>query len=128
LGLLGFTPINGGAGIGRAPDLQGRHIALQGLWDHRCFSEDTDLTIGRTAQQIGLINSHLEVGISHNERDRRTKAPKAAGRDYVHNKAMPALEAPIGKALGTRNGWNILLDPEDMDAQTILFEYPSVLE
>ena len=98
MGLLDFTPINGGAGIGRAPDLQGRHIALQGLWVHRCFSEDTDLTIGRTAQQIGLKKSPLEVGISRKERDRRTKALKASGRDYVHNKAMTALEAAIAKA------------------------------
>jgi hypothetical protein len=92
------------------------------------FSEDVDLTIGRTAPQIGLINSPLEVGISRNERDRRTKALKAAGRDYVHNEAMPALEAAIAKALGSRSGWNIVFDTEDMDAQTILFEYPSVLE
>lgn len=41
---------------------------------------------------------------------------------------MPALEAAIAKALGSGSGWNIVLDTEDMDAQTILFEYPSVLE
>lgn len=41
---------------------------------------------------------------------------------------MTALEAAIAKALGTRNGWNIVLDAEDMDAQTIPSEYPSVLE
>ena len=80
------------------------------------FSEDIDLTIGRTAPQIGLIKSPLEVGISRNERDRRTKALKAAGRDYVNNNAMPALEVAIVKALGSGNGSNIVLDPEDMDA------------
>lgn len=63
------------------------------------FSEDIGLTIGRKAPQIGLINSPPEVGISRNERDRRTKALKAAGQDY-NNEAMSAREVAIARALG----------------------------
>jgi hypothetical protein len=92
------------------------------------FSEDIDLTIGRTAPQIERTKSPMEEGISGKERDRRAKAVKAAAQDYVHNTAMAALEAAIAEALGTRDGWKVILDPEDGDAQTILFEYPKLLE
>lgn len=81
------------------------------------FSEDIDLTIGRTAPQIGLINSPLEVGISRNERDRRTKALKAAGRDY-NNEAMPALEVAIARALAAGS---------PVTANGVVFTIPPVL-
>ncbi len=92
------------------------------------FSEDIDLTIGRSAPQIEPTRTPMEDGISGKERDRRAKALKGAAQEYVHNTAMPALEAAIAKALGTRAGWNLVLDPDDRDAQTILFEYPRLLE
>ncbi len=92
------------------------------------FSEDIDLTIGRSAPQIAQTKPPMEDGISGKERDRRAKALKAAAQTYVHDTVMPTLEAAIEKALGTREGWTVLLDPEDRDAQTILFEYPRLLD
>lgn len=92
------------------------------------FSEDIDLTIGRSAPQIGQTKPPMENDLSRKERGRRAKEMKAAAQAYVRDTAMPALEAAIEKALGTREGWTMLLDPEDRDAQTILFEYPRLLE
>lgn len=70
----------------------------------------------------------MEEGISGKERERRAKALKAAAQAYVRDTAMPMLEAAIEKALGTRAGWAVMPDPDDRDAQTILFEYPRLLE
>lgn len=92
------------------------------------FSEDIDLTIGRSAPQIEQTMPPMENGISGKERDRRAKALKTAAQAYVRDTAMPALDAAIKKALGTRAGWTVTLDADDRDAQTILFEYPRLLE
>ena len=92
------------------------------------FSEDIDLTIGRSAPQIGQTKPPMENGISGKERDRRAKDLKAAAQAYVRDTAMPALEAAIEKAIGTRAGWAVVLDPDDNDEQTILFEYPRLLD
>ena len=92
------------------------------------FSEDIDLTIGRSAPQIGQTKPPMENGISGKERDRRAKDLKAAAQAYVRDTAMPALEAAIEKAIGTHTGWALVLDPDDNDEQTILFEYPKLLD
>jgi len=70
----------------------------------------------------------MENGISGKERGRRAKDLKAAAQAYVRDTAMPALEAAIEKAIGTRAGWALVLDPDDNDEQTILFEYPKLLD
>ncbi|AJP71709.1 nucleotidyl transferase AbiEii/AbiGii toxin family protein [Sphingomonas hengshuiensis] len=92
---------------------------------HR-FSEDIDLTISRTAPLIRDVGSPMENGISGKERQRRTKALKVAAQQYVATIAMPALIQEVETALGTAEGWSVALDPEDADAQTLLFNYPSV--
>lgn len=99
MGLLGFTLINEAQGLGEHLTFKGGTSLSKAFGIIDRFSEDIDLTIGRTAPQIGLINSPLEFGISRNESDRRTKALKAAGRIY-NNEAMPALEVAIARALG----------------------------
>lgn len=92
------------------------------------FSEDIDLTIGRSAPQIAQTKPPMEGGISGKERDRRAKALKTAAQAYVRDTAMPALEVAIEKAIGTRVGWAVVFDPDDNDEQTILFEYPRLLD
>ena len=88
------------------------------------FSEDIDLTIRRDAPLIEKVAPSMEDGISGKERERRTKALRAAAQTYVATVAMPALTEAIEDALGTTEGWSVELDPEDKDVQTLLFNYP----
>ena len=92
------------------------------------FSEDIDLTIGRDAPLVSETLPPMEDGISGKERERRTKALKAAAQSYVQTIALPELAKAIEASLGTAEGWTVRLDSDDRDAQTILFEYPKLLE
>lgn len=92
------------------------------------FSEDIDLTIGRDAPLVSETLPPMEDGISGKERERRTKALKAAAQSYVQTIALPELAKAIEASLGTADGWTVRIDPDDRDAQTILFEYPKLLE
>lgn len=92
------------------------------------FSEDIDLTIGRDAPLVSETLPPMEDGISGKERERRTKALKAAAQSYVKTIALPELAKAIEASLGTADGWTVRIDPDDRDAQTILFEYPKLLE
>lgn len=91
------------------------------------FSEDIDLTIARDAPVICETAPPMEEGISGNERERRSKALKAAAQAYVEMHALPHITAAIASALGTVDGWDIVIDPDDKDRQTILFQYPRLL-
>lgn len=90
------------------------------------FSEDIDLTIGRNAPMVIDTLPPMENGISGNERERRTKALKAAAQRYVQEIALPELSNAIALALGTSDVWTVLIDPEDRDVQTVLFQYPKL--
>mgnify|MGYP003365496910 CR=1 FL=1 len=111
-GLTGHMTFKGGTSLSKAYDIIQR------------FSEDIDLTISRSAPILNTVASPMEAGISGKELERRTKALKAAAQDYVATIAMPVLAHEIGAALGTSVGWELLLDPEDRDQQTVLFIYP----
>lgn len=88
------------------------------------FSEDIDLTISRSAPLVTDVPSPMEADISGNERQRRTKALKAAAQGYVAKVVMPVLSKEIEAALGTNDGWTLVPDPDDGDQQTLLFNYP----
>jgi predicted nucleotidyltransferase component of viral defense system len=92
------------------------------------FSEDIDLTIGRNAPKIVDTASPMEVEISVNERKRRTQALKKAAEEYVREIALPELRGAIAQSLDNRNTWSVRVDPEDRDLQTVLFEYPTLLD
>ena len=75
--------------LGTAPDLEG-HVTFKGGTSLskaygiiQRFSEDIDLTIRRTAPLLDQVASPMEAGIGSNERQRRTKALKAAAQAYV---------------------------------------------
>lgn len=111
------------------PDLAG-HITFKGGTSLskaygiiQRFSEDIDLTIRRMAPLLEKIGSPMEAGISGNERQRRTKAVKAAAQEYVGTIAMTALARAVEAELGTSEGWSMELDP-NKDLQTLLFNYP----
>ena len=52
---------------------------------------------------------------------------RQAAQNYVATIALPHIEQAIEAALGTHDGWEILLDPEDANTQTILFRYPKLI-
>lgn len=114
-GLRGHFTFKGGTSLSKAYGIIER------------FSEDIDLTIGREAPLIRDTPPPMEESISGKERERRTKALKAAAQAYIGTHALPQLTAIIREALGTSDGWEVVLDPEDKDRQTILFRYPKLL-
>lgn len=88
------------------------------------FSEDVDLTISKTAPLISDVKSPLENGIGRNERDRRSQSLKEAAQRYVATVVMPLLTQDVAAALNTNDEWSIVLDPDDGELQTLLFNYP----
>jgi len=91
------------------------------------FSEDIDLTIGRTAPHICDTKNPMESDISRKERERRITTVKSAAQCFVAEVAMPLLNTAFSKSLGTNEGWTLSLDEEDSDQQTLLFHYPRVM-
>lgn len=88
------------------------------------FSEDIDLTISRQAPYLSDGKNPGEDGISGKERERRIDALKQNAQAFVEKAILPKLKDRIGRALGKTDTWNIVLDDEDPDRQTILFHYP----
>ncbi len=88
------------------------------------FSEDIDLTIGRTEPYICGTKNPMKRGISNNERKRRIVDVKKAAQNFVKNIAMPLLNTAFTRSLGTDKSWALKLDPDDPDGQTLLFYYP----
>lgn len=91
------------------------------------FSEDIDLTIGRNAPKIEETKPPMESGITGKERERRVRALKVAAQSYVEEVALPNIRSAIAEELQTNEGWELILDPQDPDVQTILFQYPRLL-
>lgn len=91
------------------------------------FSEDIDLTISREAPLLSEGSDPMEPDISGKERRRRIDALKQNARRFVHEVVLPSLNASISDALGGQDGWEICIDPNDPDQQTILFQYPQTL-
>ena len=110
--LVGHITFKGGTSLSKA-----YHIIQR-------FSEDIDLTISRSAPLLDKVASPMEADLGTNERRRRTDALKAAAQAYVATMAMPVLARDIESALGTAEGWSLMLDPDDKDQQTVLFVYP----
>ena len=89
------------------------------------FSEDIDLTISRNAPIINEVPSPFENGISNNETKRRIEALSNAAKAYVQTIVLPALTEAIDEEFGESEIWQVVLDNDDNDGQTILFKYPS---
>jgi predicted nucleotidyltransferase component of viral defense system len=91
------------------------------------FSEDIDLTLRRSAPLIRETASPMDDGITGGERKRRTEKLREAAQAYVTDIAMAALSKAIEQALGHGEGWDVELDPDDKDRQTLLFHYPAAI-
>ncbi len=88
------------------------------------FSEDIDLTISRRASYLSDGKNPGEDGISGKEREQRIDVLKQNAKAFVEKAILPKLKDRIGRALGKTDTWNVVLDDEDPDRQTILFNYP----
>lgn len=110
--LSGHLMFKGGTSLSKAYDVI-----------HR-FSEDIDLTIAKNAPLVRDVGSPMEADISGKERQRRTKALKEAAEKYVSDVLKPVLVREIEAALGTKENWDVVPDPDARDSQTLLFHYP----
>ena len=86
------------------------------------FSEDIDLIIDRNI--LGFEGERgPEHAVSGKEQKRRLLAIKAACQDLIVNQIAPSLTARIAAILQDKR-WNLTLDLDDPDGQTLLFTYP----
>jgi hypothetical protein len=89
------------------------------------FSEDIDISIDR--QVLGF------EGVRDPEKTESTKKQRklieelaSACRQFVTIRLLTDLRDSIGNAMGTMKGWDIVVDDNDPDGQTLLFHYPIV--
>ncbi|MHB2026275.1 MAG: nucleotidyl transferase AbiEii/AbiGii toxin family protein [Elusimicrobiota bacterium] len=93
------------------------------------FSEDVDLSFDRSA--LGFGGEHDPAcAASRNQTEKRLEALTTACREMIRGKFVPRLEAAFQKALGTapsKRTWQVELDKDDPDQQTVLFHYPAAI-
>jgi hypothetical protein len=90
------------------------------------FSEDIDLTISREAPSLADGKNPTEGGISGKERKRRIDTLKQNVQRYIEEIVLNSFVASVKTALRRNDDWQIVIDPDDPDKQTILFEYPAL--
>lgn len=91
------------------------------------FSEDVDLSFDRSALGFGGEKDPARA-TSRNQTEKRLEALSAACQQLIRDKFIPRLEAAFHKALGTAPStrtWQVELDKDDPDQQTVLFRFPS---
>lgn len=91
------------------------------------FSEDVDVSIERTfLTSQESIEPDGKQGTKENKR--RLARLKQACQEKIADVIIPELEKKIGFSLSGIGKWEIKLDPDDPDKQTVLFTYPSVID
>jgi len=94
---------------------------------HR-FSEDIDLTVNRGL--LGFEGENDPANITSNKkRDRLIKRMVAECRQYVGSYLRPKLKEIFASYLKVNNElWDVVIDKQDEDGQTLLFHYPGAVE
>lgn len=88
------------------------------------FSEDIDLSIER--EFFGFGEPHNpENAPSKKKQNAIIDNLSKACSNYVQTEMLASLKEIFAADLKTTDGWQIFSDPEDPDAQSLLFEYPS---
>jgi len=91
------------------------------------FSEDVDVSIERS-----FLTTHEPIEPdrkqSGKENQRRIARLKQACQEKITDVIIPELEDKIKTALLGIGEWQIKIDPDDPDKQTVLFIYPSVVD
>lgn len=89
------------------------------------FSEDIDLSIERDF--LGFDeNNDPEKAVSKKKQRAALDNLSDACSKYVQNKMLSDLKASIAEKIGTTDGWQLIVDGDDPDGQTLFFEYPSI--
>ena len=89
------------------------------------FSEDLDIVLDRDV--LGFRGAQApESAPSQKQRAKRLDALRVASQHYVRDTLLPELDRALGASPLDRDRWRLVMDPDDVDAQTILFMYPSV--
>lgn len=91
------------------------------------FSEDIDLSIEKSFFGFGDENSP-ENASSHKKCSAALKKLSAACAHYVQNDLLKMLTNDFKKLLGDKQKWQLSIDTEDPDEQTILFDYPKTTQ
>ena len=87
------------------------------------FSEDVDVSIEREFLGFGDSQDPEKTPSKKKQRAILEDLSRACSK-YVHNKMCADLKIRIAEKFGTTEGWEIAIDTEDLDAQTLFFEYP----
>ena len=112
--------------------LSGRHLTFKGGtslskgWRLiQRFSEDLDIVLDRDV--LGFRGEHApESAPSQKQRAKRLDALRAACQQYVRDSLLPELDQRLRGAPEDPSRWQLAMDPDDLDAQTLLFHYPAV--
>lgn len=112
----------------------GNHLTLKGGTSlSKCynvikrFSEDVDVSIERTFLTSQESNEP-DRKQSSKENQRRLDRLKQACQEKIGDVIIPELKDKIGSAFSAKGKWEIKLDSDDPDKQTVLFTYPSVID
>lgn len=89
------------------------------------FSEDLDIVLDRDV--LGFRGEQApESAPSQKQRAKRLDALRVACQQYVRDTLLPELDQRLRGAPEDPHRWQLALDPDDVDAQTLLFHYPAV--
>lgn len=89
------------------------------------FSEDIDLSIEKEFLGFGK-NNDPEKALSKNKQRTALENLSKACSEYVQNQMLIDLKNNISEKMKTKDDWQLIIDREDSDGQTLLFEYPSI--
>jgi hypothetical protein len=89
------------------------------------FSEDLDIVLDRDV--LGFRGERAPESVpSQKQRAKRLDALRVACQHYVRDTLLPELDQLLRGAPVDPHRWQLALDPDDVDAQTLLFHYPAV--
>ena len=90
------------------------------------FSEDIDISIERPFLSA---TKPIEPGKdrSHKENQKRLKELQEACKAKIGEVIVPELERAIAEALPDKKEWNLALDEDAADGQTVLFTFPHAM-
>lgn len=89
----------------------------------RRFSEDIDITIDR--QRLGFSGDRDPENKSREKREKLLKELRQASQEYVAGELFNNLVEDFQAQLGSNHLWQLTLDKNDPDQQSLLFLYPT---